>query len=34
LEGTASNAQAAAMAARVRPLAAQAWASAQRAGAR
>ncbi len=33
LEGTASNAQAAAMAARVRPLASQAWASAQRAGA-
>lgn len=33
LEGTASNARAAAMAARVRPLAAQAWASAQKAGA-
>jgi aminoglycoside phosphotransferase (APT) family kinase protein len=33
LEGTASNSQAAAMAARVRPLAAQAWASAQKAGA-
>jgi aminoglycoside phosphotransferase (APT) family kinase protein len=33
LEGTASNKQAAAMAARVRPLAAQAWASAQKAGA-
>ena len=33
LQGTASNAQAAAMAARVRPLAAQAWACARQAGA-